>query len=75
MLNVSYAYRIVKINECLNADDLLHIVNENLTKNERVKILNMTENSLFVSQQYFVDMEEDSDYISEIEEEEISDFS
>ena len=65
--NDSYAYGIVIINEHLNVDDLVHIVNETLTKNEQVKILNMTENSTLGSQQNFVDIEDNSDNISEIE--------
>ena len=35
----SYAYGIVKISECLDANDLVDIVNETLTKNEQIKIL------------------------------------
>lgn len=36
--------------ERLNADELVHIVNETVTKNEQVKILNMTKNSTLDSQ-------------------------
>ena len=49
--NDSYAYGVVNINYCLNADELVNIVNETLTKNEKIKILNKTENSTQSTQQ------------------------
>ena len=73
--NDLYAYGIVNINEYLNADDLVHIVNETLTKNEEVKILNMTKNSTYDYQQNFVDIKYDSDNISDIEVEESVNYS
>ena len=50
--NDSYAYGVVNINNCLNADEFIDIVNETLTKNERIKILktkNSTQSTQFCS--------------------------
>ena len=68
--NDSHAYGIVKVDECLHANDLVHIVNETLSDTEQIKILKKTENLIFNSQHNFSDIEDDSDNISEIEEEE-----
>ena len=70
-----YPYGIVKIDEFLNADELVNIVNESLTKSEQVKILKKTENSTLASQFNYADIDENSDKVSEIieteEEEEV----
>ena len=50
-----YAYGIVKIDEYLDANELVDIVNETLTQNEQIKILKRTNNS------NFVDIKDDSD--------------
>ena len=61
-----FAYGIVKIDEYLNADELVEIVNDTLTKSEQIKILKRTENSKLDSQFNFVDIDDNSDSISEI---------
>ena len=48
-----FAYGVVKIDEFLNADELVNIVNESLTKDEQVKILKRTEHSKLDSQLNF----------------------
>ena len=71
--NDSYAYRIVKTDEYLDANDLVHIMNETLTKTEQIKISKKIKNLTFDSHHNFVDIEDDSDNISGIEEEETVD--
>ncbi|KAL7585209.1 hypothetical protein Lser_V15G45873 [Lactuca serriola] len=70
-----YAYGIVNIDDCLDANDLVGIMNDTLSKNEQMKISNKIENSTQSTQQNFADIEDDFDNISEIEEEECVDFS
>ncbi|XP_052622721.1 uncharacterized protein LOC128128007 [Lactuca sativa] len=59
-----YAYGIVKIDECLDSDELVNIVNETLTKSEQIKILKKTENSISDSYSNFSDIDDNSDNIS-----------
>ena len=61
-----FAYGIVKIDEYLDANELVDIVNETLTKNEQINILKRTKTSKFDSQSNFVDLEDNSDTMSEI---------
>nr|KAJ0207989.1 hypothetical protein LSAT_V11C500266000 [Lactuca sativa] len=63
-----FAYGIVKIDEFLNADELVSIVNESLTKNEQVKILKKTKTSTLDSQFNYADVNDNSDNVSEISE-------
>ena len=70
-----YTYGIVKIDDFLDANELVDIVNETLTKNEQIKILKRTKNLTSDSQTNFADIEDDYDNISEIEEEEVVDCS
>lgn len=65
----------MKIDECLDENELVEIVNETLTNNEQIKILKRIENSTLDSRNKFVDIEDDSDDMSEIETEEILDCS
>ena len=55
----------------MDTNDLVNIVNETLSKTEQIKIMKKTKNSTLDSQQNFLDVEDDSDNISEMEEEEI----
>ena len=68
-----YPYGIVKIDEHLDANDLVDIVNKTLTVNEQIKILKKTENSTSDSQNNFADIEDDN--ICEIEVKEVVDCS
>ena len=61
----------MKIDEYLDANELVNIVNETLNNNEQIKILKRTENSKSDSHTNFVDIEDDSYDISEIEDEEV----
>ena len=59
----------------MNANELVDIVNETLTKNEQIKILKRTENSTSDSQNNFADIEDDYHDMNEIEAEEVVDCS
>ena len=50
-------------------------MNESLTKTKKIKILKKTKNSISDSQHNFADIEDNSDNINEIEEEEVVDYS
>ena len=63
-----FAYGIVKIDEFLNADELVDIVNDSLTNNEQIKILKKIETSALDSQHNFADVDDNSDNVSEISE-------
>ena len=52
----------------MNADELVDIVNESLTKSEQVKILKKTETSSLASQFNYADIDDNSDNVSEISE-------
>ncbi|XP_023738187.1 uncharacterized protein LOC111886187 [Lactuca sativa] len=74
-LIIDFSYGIVKIDEYLDANELVEIVNDTLNKSEQIKNFKRTENSKSNSQSNFVDIEDNFDSfseISEIEEEKVS---